>query len=160
MSDAHTIRLRGPWQFEPLFRWLRDGAGQYRQVTDDLPPAGKTRMPGDWTDTLGKNFRGCVRDTRLFNCPTNLEPRRRAWLVSEGVDHVAVFSLNGSPLFSSTGAKSPAAHDITAHLQPHNVLTVDVSVPPEDPAVSEDRPPARQDKGGGLIGEVRLEIRG
>jgi beta-galactosidase/beta-glucuronidase len=159
MSDAHTIRLRGPWQFQPLFRWLRDDAGQVRQVTDDLPPGGKTPVPGDWTDALGKDFLGCVRYTRHFHCPTNIESHERVWLVCEGVDHVAAFSLNGNPLFSSTGAESPAAHDITAHLQPHNVLTVDVSVPPDGLAATPVRPPARQDKGGGLIGEVRLEIR-
>jgi beta-galactosidase/beta-glucuronidase len=159
MSDAHTIRLRGPWQFEPLFRWLRDGAGQYRQVSDDLPPGGKTRVPGDWSEALGKDFVGCVRYTRHFNCPTNLEPRQRVWLVCEGVDHVGVFSLNGHSLFSATGAESPAAHDITEHLHTHNVLTVDVSVPPDGMAAAQVRPPARQDKGGGLIGELRLEIR-
>ena len=57
----HTIRLRGPWQVEPVARFVLQADGTYRPVHDDLPPAARVTMPADWSATLGGDFLGRVR---------------------------------------------------------------------------------------------------
>ncbi len=155
MNEPYVIRLRGPWEFQPLERMVLVAAGEYRRQTDQLPPGGRARVPDDWHEALGVEFRGRVRYTRRFNCPTNLGARDRVWLVCEGADHRASVAMNEQALFEMVGAEHPAGHDVTEMLQPRNTVTIDVSLDPEDTA----RPPDRQGKAGGLIGEVRLEIR-
>jgi beta-galactosidase/beta-glucuronidase len=158
MAKPHVIRLRGPWKIEPLERYLRVAAGQYRRETHGLPAGGKVPVPGDWSDVLGSDFRGAVRYTRHFNCPTNLDARERVWLVCEGVDHRGDVALNGYPLCDLLGLEFARA-DITEGLQPHNTLVVDVTLLPEDHPDAPPRHAGREGKAGGLIGEVRLEIR-
>ncbi len=152
----HSIRLRGPWEFQPLERFVLADDGQVRSETPGLPPAGKVRTPADWGDTLGRAFLGRVRYTRGFNLPTNLDPHERVWLVADGVDHEATVSLNDRPLGNIIGSQ-PTRFEITALLRPHNTLIVEVSLTPtayNDPAVRGDR----AGLAGGLTGEVRLEI--
>jgi beta-galactosidase/beta-glucuronidase len=158
MSQPHVIRLRGPWQFEPVARFVPVDHDTFREQTDGLPEGGKTQVPGDWTDALGAGFRGRVRYTRRFNCPTNLGSAEQVWLVCDAVDQAADFSLNGKLLFTMSGGE-PGSCDITPHLQPHNELAVEVSLFPQGHADRAARPPQRAGKGGGIIGEVRLEIR-
>jgi beta-galactosidase/beta-glucuronidase len=143
----HAIRLRGPWECEPL---ERDGPA------GDLPPAGKTTVPGDWSQLLGDDFVGRVRYTRRFNAPTNLGPSERVWLVVEGVDHEADVLLNGRPLGTMPGPR-PKRFDITALVEPHNVLHIEVRL---SAAVFTDASVRGQRAGraGGVTGEVRLEI--
>ena len=152
----HVIRLRGPWELEPLVRYVNAG-GTWREVTDDLPAAGRTQVPGNWADLLGADFLGRARYTRRFNCPTNLDPRERVWLVLEGVDHEASLRLNDRPLGTMRGTANVHRVDMTALLAPHNRLTIDVDLT----AAVRDDAQARGDrcgKPGGLVGEVRLEI--
>src|SRR3972149_9932844 len=79
----HTIRLRGPWQLEPLARYAARADGGLNKQTDDLPAAGKATMPIDWSETLGRDFLGVVRYHRIFQTPTGLEPHETVWLVVE-----------------------------------------------------------------------------
>jgi beta-galactosidase/beta-glucuronidase len=119
-------------------------------------------MPADWGQSLGADFRGCVRYRRPFHGPTGLTPDLylKVWLVLEGADARATVTLNGQPLGIVPGPDCQTEFDVTTMLQEQNELIVVV----ECPACDGDRPlprtPDRQQRPGGLIGEVRLEIRG
>ena len=152
----HVIRLRGPWEIEPLARYVNVG-GAWREETDGLPKGGRTQVPGDWADLLGADFLGRARYTRHFNCPTNLDSHERVWLALEGVDHEGAIVLNDRPLGRTRGTASVHRVDVTALLAPHNLLMIEVDLP----AAVRDDEQARGDrcgKPGGLVGEVRLEI--
>lgn len=159
MTKPHVIRLRGPWELKPLERFVRLDDGQFRREDQDLPAGGRAAVPSDWSDLVGADFRGTVRYTRHFNCPTNLDASERVWLVCEGLDHQGTVSLNDRPLFDLVGSDKPVAADITDLLQPRNALIVCVTLLPEGHEATPPRPAARQGQPGGLTGEVRLEIR-
>jgi hypothetical protein len=155
----HTIRLRGPWEYEPLARGSRDDR--------ELPPGGTMAMPGDWGAVLGAAFRGQVRFTRRFAQPTGLDASSRIWLVIEEVDWQAVVALNGQSLgevrFSGAPAEAdvvpcPARFDITTLLLPRNELTIDVLLPEVAAGAPPLARPGREGQPGGLIGLVSLEI--
>jgi beta-galactosidase/beta-glucuronidase len=157
MTQPHVIRLRGPWQYEPLMQWELDHEGSLREV-DELPPAGRMVMPGDWSQSLGRDFRGRVRYVRAFGRPTNLEPGEKVWLVSDGVDLDGRAALNGLPLGPVTNARDQARFDITDLLAERNELVIEVELPPLVYADEQQRRPDRAGLAGGVIGEVRLEI--
>jgi len=162
MSDMHVIRLRGPWEYEPLARTTIAADGTRHERTDDLPPVGRVHLPADWGATLGQEFRGRVRYTRRFGLPTNLEPDEEVWLLIDGVDYFGVVSLNGQRLGEIVGYRSPREFDVRRLLAERNVLTLEVELPLVEAgagrAVKFDRP-GREKLPGGPIGEVRLEIR-
>jgi beta-galactosidase/beta-glucuronidase len=143
----HRIRLRGPWQYEPLLRYRRLDDGQIETLTNDLPPAGKITMPADWSESLGADYRGQVRYTRRFTCPTGIEPGMRVVLVIDGVNHSARVLLDERPLGEIADTNTPWQCDIGEHLSERHLLCVIVDMP-ADAAESV----------GGLVGEVRLEI--
>ena len=143
----HRIRLRGPWQYEPLLGYRQLAGGQVESQTSDLPPAGRITMPADWSGTLGADFRGQVRYTRRFTCPTGLQPRTRVVLVIESVNHSATVSLDGRSLGEIADANMPWQCDIREFLSERHLLSVDVDMPADGGAGC-----------GGLVGEVRLEI--
>jgi beta-galactosidase/beta-glucuronidase len=155
MSAIHSIRLRGPWRYEPLARSVLQSDGTPTETTNGLPPAGKVAMPGDWGATLGRAFRGRVRYRRAFGRPT-IEAGERVYLVIEAVDAEARVLLNGQPLGETRGG--PARFDVTALLRPRNELMVEVSLPVHPPDEERQIRGARAGLPGGLIGEVRLEI--
>jgi beta-galactosidase/beta-glucuronidase len=159
MPTPHIIRLRAPWQMQALVRYVPLGTGEYREQSADLPSAAKAEVPGDWTDLLGANFLGRVRYSRAFNCPTNLDSGERVWLVCDGVDGTADFALNGTPIFTLAGPDQAASCNVTTHLRPHNLLSVDVTLLPQEHAQHLPRAIGRAGRGGGITGEVRLEIR-
>ena len=73
----HTIRLRGPWQLEPVFRYVRACRRGVRSVRpDELPAAAKMTMPADWSAAFGDDFLGRVRYVRTFNSPPGLRAGR------------------------------------------------------------------------------------
>jgi hypothetical protein len=147
----HTIRLRGPWEYEPLENFLAPEA--------ELPPPGKITMPADWGETLGPEFRGRVRYTRFFHLPTNLEPHERVWLEFESVDCAAHILLNEHHVGAFVGRDGEVQFDVTMKLQPRNRLDVVVELPQIPPSGGRlPRPAGRDNSPGGLIGEVRLRI--
>ncbi len=158
MSNPHIIRLRGPWQYEPLARTLLLPSGEVETEGGDLPPPGRIQMPADWGDSLGPDFRGRVRYQRRFGSPTGLSSGDRVELVVEAVDARGRVSVNGTSLGEIYFADPPARFDITARLLPSNLLIVEVELP----RLSSESPPlprpGRDGLPGGLIGEVRLEI--
>lgn len=151
-TPVHCIRLRGPWEYEVLSAADVDSHAVLAART-----AGRVVMPCDWTASLGANFRGRVRYRRRFHKPTGIDDRRIE-IVLDIVDEYARVCLNERELgefWREDGFRA----DVTNDLAEWNELTVDVELP----CVSTTRPclpraADRQHKGGGLIGEVRLEI--
>jgi hypothetical protein len=155
----HVIRLRGPWEYEPLARAMRLETGDWQLQTADLPPGGRASVPADWGATLGPEFRGRVRYMRRFGQPTGLSPSAQIWLAVDGVDAFASVSLNGESLGEVVGPEFQAQFNVTEYLKPRNILILDIEkpklgAPGGHGSVSDSRPGSP----GGLIGEVRLEI--
>jgi len=156
--DIHTIRLRGPWELEPLARSVRGGDCLVYESVENLPAPCRQHMPGDWGPSLGADFRGRVRYRRRFGRPTALEPHETVWLVLAAVDPAGDVSLGGQRL-GRAGPAEPAEFEITALLQERNELIVEVDLPLLEPEAERALRPARCGQPGGLVGEVRLEIR-
>jgi hypothetical protein len=148
----HTIRLRGPWELEPVQRFVLRPDGCYKLLEDGLPAAGRMKMPADWSGLLGADFLGRVRYRRTFQKPTGLESGERVWLVVEGPRSRAVVELNRKRL-GDAGER----FDVTGLLENYNRLEILV----EHPAVDASGAPVDDNatgETGGLVGEVRLEI--
>jgi hypothetical protein len=153
----HTIRLRGPWQLEPLERYVKRDRGGYQSDTIGLPANDRWKMPADWCETMGPDFLGVVRYRRTFHRPSKLTSTAKVWLVVEPPRSYGLVRLGGRPLGEVEFGGPPSRFDITAHLGDRNFLEIDVAhpvldddwLPTDDGSVSQT---------GGLIGEVRLEI--
>ena len=129
----HRIRLRGPWECEPL---ARADAGP-------LPPACRMTMPCRWAAGGLADFTGRVRFRRRFGFPGRIDGHERVWLTFAGVDRVAEVWLNGTGLGRHEG-DGPFEFDVTNLLQVRNELVAEV-----EGSASH----------GGLFGEVALEVR-
>jgi beta-galactosidase/beta-glucuronidase len=155
MPYPHSIRLRGPWQFEPLARSQAAPDGQIVEHCDDLPPAGRSTVPCDWGTVLGTDFRGRVGYRRSFNAPATLDPHERLWLVVEGADARGGVWVNGAGLGDVPGYAVWSAFDVTSLVGPRNEIRLEVDLPAGAAALR----PGRENLAGGPIGEVRLEVR-
>ncbi len=142
--EPHVIRLRGPWEYEPLYRLVTLDDGSLRETTDPLPPPGRLQMPGDWSGVLGSDFRGRVRFRRRFGRPTGLTASHLILLVIEQVNEIGHVALNGQMLGTIQFGQLPARYDVTHLIETRNELTIEV----------ESRGVFRS----GAIGEVRVEI--
>jgi beta-galactosidase/beta-glucuronidase len=131
---AHRIRLRGPWDCEPL---LRIGSAAA------LPRPCRMNLPCRWDEGGLANFAGRVRYRRRFGLPTNLDAGESVWLSFAAVDAAADVWLNSQHVGSHVG-EGAFEFEVTKLLQPRNELVVEV----ESASTS-----------GGLCGEVALEIR-
>lgn len=152
----HTIRLRGPWQLEPVFRYVRRADRGFARQESELPAATRMQVPADWGAALGSDFLGRVRYVRTFNAPPGLQPDERVWLVVEPQRSLARVVMVDEML-GEVQAEGPLQRfDITHRLSSHNRLEifVDHPAPLDLDGVGEggDLEP------GGLVGEVRLEI--
>ena len=162
----HTIRLRGPWELEPVWRYALAADGTYRPDRENLPAAAKMKMPADWSAVFGDDFLARVRYRRVFHRPTGLEGGTRVFLVVEPARSEACITLKQKLVGFVHPGDETGRFDITDRLEDDNVLEIFVDHPaaelidghPDkyamqstvgDPAVL---PP------GGLVGEVRLEI--
>jgi hypothetical protein len=156
----HSIRLRGPWQLEPIERYVRrqDGApdGAPDGALADPPAGGRATMPADWSGTLGGSFQGVVRYRRTFQKPTGLESGETVWLVVEPPRSCAAVSLADRPLGEVRCGGPPGRFDITQLLEDHNRLEIVVTHPTPDSLGEPESDDAHLC--GGLVGEVRLEI--
>lgn len=129
----HRIRLRGPWECEPL---SRTGGGP-------LPSPCRVSVPCRWVnDRLGP-FAGRVRLRRRFGYPGRIDPHERVWLTFAAADRDVTVSLNDELLGHHRGAFEPFEFEVTARLRPRNELIVELEGPAD----------------GGLWGEVALEVR-
>src|SRR5438067_2101446 len=94
----HIIRLRGLWQHLPLGQGEQTQGGSPRISGEPPPPAGTFRAPGNWRELLGDDFRGLVRLTRVFHCPTGLDASSRVWITfCEMPSAIPGIVLNGCP---------------------------------------------------------------
>src|SRR5947209_19779684 len=107
----HRIRLRGPWEAEPL-----DPPGEVRRVT----------LPARLGECgLGECRR--VRFRRRFGRPRQIDDHERVWLIGEGLAGRGAFQLNGRVLGSHDGEAGPFAFPVTDLIAERNELTVDVA---------------------------------
>jgi hypothetical protein len=114
MSYPHRIRLRGPWQVEPLSGLAPGGP---------LPAPLTLRMPGRLSDSALQHFRGRVRFRRAFGYPGRIDSFERVWLTFAGVEGRTVAELNGQKLGDLSGA---GEFEVTALLRSRNIVVVDV----------------------------------
>jgi hypothetical protein len=135
----HRIRLRGPWDCEPLRRASAKDTAQA-----PLPAPRRMTMPCRWREGGLADFAGRVRFTRRFGYPGRIDAGERVWLTFAGVEGSAEVWLNDCPLGRHEGVDGPFEHDVTRLLDTRNRLVVEV----EEPTGY-----------GGLWGEVALEIR-
>jgi hypothetical protein len=148
----HSIRLRGPWQLEPLARFIRQADGAFQAATDDLPPSARETMPADWSASLGSDFLGRVRYHRVFQKPTGLDAGEHVFLVVEPPRSRGLVRLADCDVGEARVGHAPARFDITDRLQERNRLEIIVEHPASRDGVCDNALP------GGLVGEVRLEI--
>ncbi len=130
-SYPHRIRLRGPWECEPISS--RNEA--------PLPSPRRMKMPARWKDAGLPDFAGKVRFRRRFGYPGQLDEDERAWLVFEAIHGDGLIRLNDSEL----GEIQEGFFDfeVTSLLNPRNELILDIEA----------------DEDGGIVGDVALEIR-
>src|SRR5438552_1503551 len=134
----HRIRLRGPWECEPLARIVRPPEGRSEARTDSLPPPRRMTLPGRWHEGGLTDFVGRVRFRRRFGSPRQLDPHERLWLTFAGAEASAEVWLNGHFLGRHQGSEA-FEFEVTSLLQARNELIVEVE------ALSDN---------GGLWGEV------
>ncbi len=139
----HCMRLRGPWECEPLARFA-GGAKEPLIESDHLPPPRQMMLPCRWSQGGLVDFAGRVRFVRHFGYPTRIDPHERLWLTFAGVEGVAEVWLNGHYLGRHDRAGEAFDYEVTNLLRPRNELKVEV----------ESRSPD-----GGMWGEVALEVR-
>lgn len=153
----HTIRLRGPWQLEPVYRYVPRADGGYDRRPENLPAAARMHMPADWSAAFGGDFLGRVRYVRTFNAPPGLQFDERVWLVVEPQRSEARVDMWNETLGVISANDPSQRFDITHRLSPHNRLEIFV----DHPALLEGRSTLGDGASllpGGLVGEVRLEI--
>ena len=159
-SPRHRIRLRGPWQVEPV-SWLEltDERTLLENKDRPLPPSGMVKVPGDWGSLLGNEFRGRVVFTRRFGRPLNLDPTVPMELTLEGVDARAELWLNGERLGEIPWGRFSGRFPLPVPLLSRNELRIQVDCPAMGAKVSRSlRPADRGDQPGGLFADVTLDF--
>jgi hypothetical protein len=138
----HRIRLRGPWQLEPLAWLVRTaGAPDVWQKTG-LPPPRTAIMPATWKDCGLADFAGIVRHRRSFGLPRKLDDYETIWITFTGLADTAEWWLNQDQIRSLLPHNSEV--NVTGMLRERNELWLDVTC---------------DCNGAGTCGEVALEIR-
>lgn len=97
----HRIRLRGPWQCEPI--------GEL--------PARRVTMPCNWAEAGLADFRGAARFVRKFGYPGRIDEDEHVWLTCAGCTGLREMHLNGTPV-------AHFASEITSLLTTRNQLEV------------------------------------
>ncbi|MFP6573967.1 MAG: hypothetical protein VB912_02360 [Pirellulaceae bacterium] len=154
----HTIRLRGPWDYIPLCRTVWTAAGTSQKIDGPVPAAGRLKIPTSWQETLGEDFFGRVRYQRSFHCPTGLTEHDQVFIVIEQLDALGSVTLNDQHLGDIPPGADPTRFEITILLQQRNQLEVVVDLPMTDSNSATLIRSNREQRAGGLIGEVKIEI--
>ncbi len=127
----HRIRLRGPWQCEPI-----------APPGGSAPPARRVTMPSGWIAAGLTGFRGPARFTRRFGYPGRIDDGEHVWLLGESARGCRSVHLNGQ--FLSDNPSEVFAFDVSAILAQRNLLEM---------MVQGDKDHV------GLWGDIVLEIR-
>jgi hypothetical protein len=154
----HIIRLRGPWNLEPLARVGLHADGTSVDLGGPLPSACRTTVPSDWGQALGVDFRGRVRYSRRFHQPTGMAEIERIDLVIERVDALGWVWLNGQLLGEIPLGFVEFREEIKERLERYNLLEVQVECPEWREGGTGEPHGQRTGRPGGLVGEVLLEI--
>ena len=115
----HHIRLRGPWECEPLHR-----LGPPSEAP--LPTPRRLTLPCRWGEAGLGPFAGRVRFRRRFGYPGRLDTFERAWLTFAGVEAVAEVWLNDHYLGRQEGVNGSFEFEVMSLLQARNELRVEV----------------------------------
>ncbi len=129
----HRMHLKGPWQLQRL---------------DCDEPCKFVTLPASWQSHLDANVTH-AEFRRSFNLPTNLEAHEHVWIVFRELGLQARVSLNRVFLGCAEPDATDIEFEITPHLLPRNVLTVEFTT---DQPVTDLEP-------RGLWEPVALEIR-
>ncbi len=105
----HRIRLRGPWECEPI----------------NGPPAWRVTMPSGWIDAGLADYHGLARFTRKFGYPGRLDDTEHVWLTCDGCTGCREVRLNGQLLTQESCGVF--AFDVTKILAERNQLEVLIS---------------------------------
>jgi hypothetical protein len=131
----HRIRLRGPWEIEPL---ALPGAATGQGGVESSPR--RVTLPARWGDMGLPAIASVVRFRRAFGLPRRIDNFERVWLT--GAAGASAWRLNGEPLGTATGGN--AEFEVTRLLRERNELVVEVEAPAD---------------AGSLWGDVALEVR-
>jgi len=139
-SGVHRIRLRGPWQYQPLSRIQQSADGTFAEQTDSLPPGGTITPPLDLGQTpLGRTYRGRVRYRRRFGRPAPIGPLELIYLVVPPLSSPAEIHLNGNLLGQVDPHAAAGRFNITTQLEVRNELWIDIVSPPDPTALAQDQ---------------------
>jgi hypothetical protein len=108
----HRIRLRDPWDAEPL-----DPHGETRRVV----------MPARFGECGLGEYRK-VRFSRRFGRPRQIDGHERVWLVGEGLEGQAEISLNARHLVAHCGCDGPFEIPVSDLLTERNELAIEIEV--------------------------------
>src|SRR5262245_39352295 len=105
----HAIRLRGPWECEPL---------------DPAAPPRRLALPCSWA---GAGLAGSARVPlrRRFGYPGQIDAHERVWLTLAGLTGRVRVTLNGTEVGTVAGGGAYEC-EVTALLRPRNELTLEV----------------------------------
>lgn len=124
MKPIHTIRLKGPWDYT----WLEPVRTDEEK---SLLTPGRVQAPVSWKDCFGARA-GCVRWSRRFQSPTNLDPHERVLLSLEGIRGVERVCLNDSMLPMLLLENDEQKYDLTDRLRPTNLIEIETRHAGED----------------------------
>lgn len=130
----HRIRLRGPWECEPI-AWTNS------EDERELPAPRRMKLPCRWHEGGLTDFEGTVRFRRRFGYPGQIDDNERVWLTFEGIEGQSQIRLND--IILNKGHVEKFEHDVTSMLAQRNELIVEIT----------------GSENAGLFGEVALEIR-
>lgn len=144
MSYPHTIRLRGPWQYEVVERF---DAG-----SDPGEPhaSGRVKLPCNWNEPPWGDFCGRARFTRTFNWPEPLEPHEQLSLMFDVGADCVIAELNGKRLVEFK-SKRPVRVDISGRVEISNTLAIAVQRSAKDVGDARSSSPD-------FIREIYLEV--
>lgn len=147
-APVHRMHLKGPWQYE----WI-DGPhdperpDQSQSVHDSpLLTGSRVKMPTSWQSAFGQKS-GCIRFSRRFQRPTNLDDNERVHIAFDGIGGYAVIAINNEEIGRLSDSDETNSFDITEKLKPSNELTVELTFSPDEQRAT-----------GGLYLPVAIEI--
>ncbi|MBA63914.1 MAG: hypothetical protein CMJ76_16285 [Planctomycetaceae bacterium] len=152
----HIIRLRGPWQYTPIAttRWTKNQ--QSEETGTEVPKPGTMKIPCDWADSLGPDFRGKVLFQRHFHKPSGLDENDTVRIYIEQVNALADIFLNHEAIGSASVEEGSTFFPIEDKLEQYNLLEIIVDFPLVND--QSGQLVTNEDLSGGITGEIQLEI--